>query len=63
MGQKKPIETDLPEAEFEEFIAMADAEGLPPDDLFGAMIQEGLTQTRVQKTNAVVFAFEPHKKP
>lgn len=63
MGQKKPIETDLPEADFEDFLAMADAEGLPPDELFAVLIQEGLEQTRVKTSSVVVLPFAARKPP
>lgn len=63
MGQKRPIETDLPMPDYEAFIAMAEQEGMSVDELFGVMIREGLDQTRVQTMDAVVLILPSEKQP
>lgn len=61
MGQKRPIETDLHESDFEEFLAMATDAAMTPEELFYELLQEGLKQTRVQKREAQVISMPPRK--
>lgn len=62
MGQKRPIETDLHESDFEEFLAMAADAAMTPEEFFYALLQEGLEQTRVQKREAQVISMSPRKR-